>query len=628
MTTSATSARRLGRVWALVAVLAAVAAAGALARRSDAWAVPVPPPLTQEEWRVQLPQQPPPATSCASTVYPRLVWQSASCKTPPNLPQLPRQPGTPRTPHVIGSGTGLSAKAPSGNISLGVGSFDAVSGVLSESSPIGNTGGPVANAYTLQLNTDYFATPACAGSPNPGCLGWEQFIFANDGTSGVAFIQYWLLEYNASCPTGGGILWNQFSFTGSSTIYCWRNAPTGVAVPFQPITNLANLRLAGAATPTGDSVTMYVGPTSYTAVGDNAVRAAGGWTTAEFNVFGYGGNSDGGGMATFNPGASISVRTRILYGGTEKPDCVARGFTGETNNLGFTTTPPSPTPPGPALMFVENTAGSSTPNCATQATAIGDTHLRTFGGTYYDFQATGDFLLAQADPEFTVQSRQISSAPRWPDASYNSAVAAQMGPTRVAVCASDKDQLFVNGSPVHVTSGTAIYRDGVSIDRSGDTYTIVDEHGNSVTATINESTWINADVGLGKWPTQVRGLLANPENSPQLLQGRDGSVYQTPLTFEELYWKYGESWRVRAEESLLNDCGKVTEEGNPGRPFFAGDLDQEERGRARAICLEAGVKDSPTVLDACTLDVAVLGKAAAAAYVGADEPPVNGNPKR
>ncbi|MBV1853516.1 VWD domain-containing protein [Catellatospora tritici] len=615
-------------MWALVALLAIVTAAGAFVRKTDAWAVPAPPPPTEDQWRMQLPQLPPPAARCATSAYPRLVWQSTQCKSAPDIPQLPRVPDTPRTPHVVGNGTDLSAQAPSGTISMGIGSFDNVTGVTSESSPIGNTGTPVADAYTLQLNTEFFVSSACAGSPNPNCRGWEQFIFANDGTSGVAFIQYWLLQYNAPCPTGGGILWNQFSFTGGTDIYCYRNSPTAVAVPFQPITNLANLRLAGSATATGDSVTMFVGATAYTAAGDNAVHAAGAWTIAEFNVFGYGGNSDGGGMATFNAGASLSVRTRILYGGTEKPECVARGFTGETNNLGFTTTPPVASPPGPALLFVEDSTGTSTPNCDTMATAVGDTHLHTFAGTSYDFQATGDFLLAKADPEFTVQSRQVSSAPRWPDASFNSAVATQMGATRVAVCASEKDQLFVNGSPVYVGSGGAIFRDGVSIDRSGNTYTVVDENGNSITATINESTWINVDVGLGRWPTEVHGLLANPDNSPRLLQGGDGNVYEVPLSFEELYWKYGESWRVKADESLLNDCGKVTEESNPGRPFYAGDLDEKERAEARGICLQAGVKDSPTVLDACTLDVAVLGKTAAAVYVGADEPPVNGNPRQ
>ena len=38
-------------------------------------------------------------------------------------------------------------------------------------------------------------------------------------------------------------------------------------------------------------------------------------TIAEFNIFGDGGNSAGGGQASFNSGADIVPRTRIIYGG-------------------------------------------------------------------------------------------------------------------------------------------------------------------------------------------------------------------------------------------------------------------------------------------------------------------------
>ena len=72
-------------------------------------------------------------------------------------------------------------------------------------------------------------------------------------------------------------------------------------------------------------------------------------------------------------------------------------------------------------------------NCAA-ATSVGDTHLTTFNGLLYDFQASGDFVLAQVDPDFVVQTRQVSGAPTWPDASVNSAVATRMGKTKVAVC--------------------------------------------------------------------------------------------------------------------------------------------------------------------------------------------------
>jgi VWD domain-containing protein len=613
----------------LVAMLAVVTVAGACAARSTA-TQPGPSASGEDEWRTKLAQTPLPPSKCATATFPHLAWTVVPCTKPPEIPLVPRVPDTPRTPAVVGNGEDLSAMAPTGLINTAIGSFDSVS-VSTESSPIADPSGtPVANYYTLQINTAPFTTTACSGSPNPGCRGWEQFVYWNSGSTGFGSgaIQYWLLRYNTTCPSGGGTTWNQFQFSGDTDIYCWRNAVGGSSPPNQAITNLGNLRLAGSATAGSDSVTVFVGTMAYGAPGDNSVNASTGWNTAEFNVFGYGGNSNGGTMATFNSGASVNVRTRILYGGTAAPICVAQGYTGETNNLGYTTSPPAATPPGPALMFVENTAGGSTPDCVTQATTIGDTHLHTFGGTFYDFQATGDFLLADADPDLVVQARQISSAPRWPDAAYNSAVATRMGTTRVSVCAATEAQLYVNGNLTSVTSGAAIYRDGVSITRSGNTYTIVDENGNSIRATINEGTWIDVTVGLGRWPTRVRGLLANPDNSPRQLQGSDSHLYNVPLSFEDTYQKYGESWRVKAADSLLNDCGTVSEQANPRQPFYVGNLNERDRGAARQVCLQAGVKDNaPTLLDACTLDVAVLGKPAAAVYLGAAEPAVNGNAK-
>src|SRR5208337_1482463 len=166
--------------------------------------------------------------------------------------------------------------------------------------------------------------------------------------------QYWLISYNNPCPAG----WNTYGGA------CYRNSTMSVLVPNQPVTNF-NLgtpspMLSGTATATGESVKLSAGGTMYTASGDNSVNAAGGWTIAEFNVIGDGNGS----QANFNSGAQIVIRNRIVYGGTAPPNCVAEGFTGETNNLNFPLSPPAPSSPGPALLFTQNTAGGGSSNCA------------------------------------------------------------------------------------------------------------------------------------------------------------------------------------------------------------------------------------------------------------------------
>ena len=229
-----------------------------------------------------------------------------------------------------------------------------------------------------------------------------------------------------------------------------RTALKAVPVPNQAITSLAQLSVSGMATTMGDSVTMAVGSSMYSASGSNAVDAAAGWTIAEFNVFGDG----GGGQADFNSGSQIVTRERIIYGGSAPPNCVAQGFTGETNNLNFPPSPPASNNPGPAVVFTENWFGGASSNCAA-ATTVGDTHLDTFLGLLYDFQASGDFVVAQTDQDFVVEARQVSGAPTWPNAAVNNAIATQMGQDAVAVCTNpfSGPDLFVNGSLIQLGQG-------------------------------------------------------------------------------------------------------------------------------------------------------------------------------
>ena len=176
------------------------------------------------------------------------------------------------------------------------------------------------------------------------CSAWAQFVFENNNVSHRAFIQYWIIKFDNPCPAGQS--WNSITLSGHD--YCWKNNSGGaVSTNAQPVGNFATLSLSGNVTATSDTVTVSDGTTLWARNGDNAVAASSGWTIAEFNVFGDGGNSASGGMASFNAGADIVTRTRIFYGGNAAPNCVAQGFTAETNNLSFGPTAPGGSQPGP-----------------------------------------------------------------------------------------------------------------------------------------------------------------------------------------------------------------------------------------------------------------------------------------
>ena len=257
-------------LWARVATLGCLA--GAMSCAPQVY-TPDDAPV-RAAWAVSMHQAPPTQPGgCFTADYPSIVWREVPCVTPKNIPMIPRA-----STFVIGNNDDVAAQAPSGAISQTIGTFENTSSVTSESGPIGNSGPSIANAYTLQINTNFMSgTSACSGSPNPGCQAWEQFLYENDGSSADTHMQYWLIKYNTTCPD---TTWNTFSFTGSTDIYCWKNSKNAASVPNQVIANIANWSFSGTATSTGDSSTMNTGSSVFTANGDNAVTASNGWTIA------------------------------------------------------------------------------------------------------------------------------------------------------------------------------------------------------------------------------------------------------------------------------------------------------------------------------------------------------------
>ncbi len=579
-----------------------------------------------DDWHVAIAQIPAPGKGCFEAEYPSLQWREVGCVAPSNYLFLPKQ--GPR-PFNVGNGNDIAAQAPSGHISTAIGSFDSTTtGVTGEKGQVNGQGAQVQDAYSLQVNTDPFASPAiCAGANNPSiCRGWEQFIYESDGTAAysAAFIQYWILWYDKACPAG----WTGPISIGGGHTGCVRNSSAAVSVPNQPINNanLQTLALSGTVTPTSDSVTMAYNGGAKTVAGNNYLAVAAGWTISEFNMFG----DAGGGQANIQgAGAHVVTRNRITYGGNAPPNCIVRGYTGETNNLNFASAPGASSP-GPAIIFSQDNPGLYSANCA-YASSVGDTHLDTVMGLHYDFQAQGDVVVAQADPDFVVEARQVSGAPNWPNAAVNKAIATQMGQDAVAVCLNPDQvpELFVNGRLIELEDGHVFSTsDGVDIWRFGPVYNVTDQNGNSLKAETHPG-WINASVGFGQWPADVTGLVANANGNVNQIATRYGDVLTAPFWFRHFYRDYADSWWLNFDQSLLWVCGAI-DNGNPQAPFYAKDLPRELYQHARGVCTNAGVQGN-ALLDDCTLDVAVIGDDSAADFfVNARQPVAEGyisNPK-
>jgi hypothetical protein len=268
-------------------------------------------------------------------------------------------------PATVGDGTDWLAAVSSGTISSTEGSFTAVSNLTSESEidptyngPGSNSVGP--NIFSLQINTQDFATSACSGG-TPYCQGWVQFIFSSHVSDGV-FIEYSLLYYTNSsngCPSG----WSSYETPISSQPYytCFFN--TSVAsVPSQSFTNLSELTLTGSATANGnDEVILSTGGALYSlSYADSTLNLASAWAVSEFNIFG----DCCGYEAVLNTGATLVVNTTVDNGTTNPPSCGSGGYTGETNSL--TLVPPCCPYGGaaPGIVFMESSAIGMAPTCS------------------------------------------------------------------------------------------------------------------------------------------------------------------------------------------------------------------------------------------------------------------------
>ncbi|MFT4060284.1 MAG: VWD domain-containing protein [Legionella sp.] len=570
-----------------------------------------------KSWRSSIMHIPRPKHGCFTAEYPKTKWREVPCTKAPVRPYLPFRG---QRPFTVGNGNDVTAEISSGHISEAIGAFDSVAGVVNEYGIDPETSVFAPNIFSLQLNSNFFTnTPACNGVTN--CEGWAQFVYSN--TSGVAFIQYWLIGYGPSCPASGGPAGTGW-ISYSNSCYGNSNAVTITGSPPLNISRLNQMSVTGQAAAGGsDTLTMYVSGIAYsTSDLDSVVSLANYWKTAEFNIFGDGNGTE----ATFNyqsPNvATLKVRTAVDYGSSSAPSCLAAGYTAETNNLYFGAFAVNSAGANPAsVVFTESSANTGYAACQSAA-STGDTHLTTFAGLQYDFQATGDFVLTEVGSDFMVQTRQAAPVidPRWKNTTINKAVAVQMGQTRVAVYVGPT-RLLIDGKLYTMRNGQEpLVVNGVQIARKDNEYVIISPTGDSVRAMLYDNgmnTWMNVTVSLSRSTGQVRGLLGNLEDNLHELVTSHGTVLPWPVSFHDLYTIYGESWRVRPDQALL-EADPMIQPGIPEKPFYVSDLKPKDATRATAICKASGITE-PALLDACALDTAVLGdnKTSVTTYVHA-----------
>ncbi len=344
------------KLWRMICTLGTIVIALTVVGSGSALAANPPSSLAPAQWQSEIANVPTPGHGCYHASYPALQWQATACVVAPNLAFAPHLP-TQGPSAVVGNGNDYAAQV-TGTLSKATGTFTHVTAGITEKGKVDNTGPSVANAFSLQLNSEFFTDPpACSGAAVPSeCYGWQQFVYAFDysGDTNYVFMQYWLLYYDAACPSG----WHTY-VTGGYT-FCYENSPA-TTYGSLPASALGQTTFVGQAASGGNDTVSLSSPSGASSVSnsDNKLDLSAFWNATEWGVFG----DAGGGQAKFGADSKLEPVTTLQGTSSSAPTCVVEGFTGETNNLSFTKTKALGSEPSPTMGATQTNGTLKKPSC-------------------------------------------------------------------------------------------------------------------------------------------------------------------------------------------------------------------------------------------------------------------------
>lgn len=246
--------------------------------------------------------------------------------------------------------------------------------------------------------------------------------------------------------------------------------------------------------------------------------------------------------------------------------------------------------------------------------SVGDPHICTHDGLWYEFQGAGEFVLAKTE-DFEAQARyQPYGLSRY--VSFNTAMAARFGDDRVGLYAGDPTRLLVNGEEMFLEPNVMIKLESGLVIRRDKDYRNTDwikfsKGGYAVEATPGEK---RLGIILVRVPedTESGGLFGNRNNNTRDdIWPLGGKPLVWPVGFNTMYRDFGNSWRVTEKTSLFDYAEGESVETFvdvefPDRWTSLKHIGSAARNSAETVCRNAGVENGIN-LENCIYDITMTG---------------------
>ena len=243
---------------------------------------------------------------------------------------------------------------------------------------------------------------------------------------------------------------------------------------------------------------------------------------------------------------------------------------------------------------------------------FGDVHFTTFDQLIVQNQAAGEFLVFDNE----VATVQVRTEP-WKDSdsvSVATAVAARMGDHTVSIHLDTETlvgETYLDGGLAETERGESVAIGGAALSWSGFSWMVVWPDGTELKVfpdTTGLVVFVSSESeSVGMFGGDGDGIAENDRVT------RSGVVMSTdrsqPMSWDEHYDVYVDSWRITQEESLFyygpgESTGTYTIEGFPASYWEVSDLAPVVRDEAEAACVGGGITRAD-ILEACILDVSL-----------------------